>query len=43
MMPRPRPPHLHQETNRHGKIVWYVRIGKGPRISHKGRLRYARV
>lgn len=31
-MPRPRPPHLHRETTRHGKGVWYVRIGKGPRI-----------
>lgn len=31
-MPRPRPPNLHRETTRHGKTVWYVRIGKGPRI-----------
>lgn len=31
-MPRPRPPHLHREENRHGTPVWYVRIGKGPRI-----------
>lgn len=31
-MPRPRPPHLHRETNRHGKPVWYVRVGKGQRI-----------
>ncbi|MEA2914460.1 MAG: hypothetical protein QOJ15_6541 [Bradyrhizobium sp.] len=31
-MPRPRPPHLHREANRHGKVVWYVRAGKGPRI-----------
>lgn len=31
-MPRPRPPHLHRETTRHGKAVWYVRLGKGPRI-----------
>lgn len=30
-MPRPRPPHLHQEVTRHGKIVRYVRVGKGPR------------
>jgi site-specific recombinase XerC len=29
-MPRPRPPHLHRETNRHGNAVWYVRVGKGP-------------
>jgi len=26
-MPRPRPPHLRHETTRHGKRVWYVRIG----------------
>jgi hypothetical protein len=31
-MPRPRPPHLHRETSRHGKTVWYVRVDKGPRI-----------
>lgn len=31
-MPRPRPPHLHCETTRHGRTVWYVRLGKGPRI-----------
>lgn len=31
-MPRRRPPHLHRETTRHGKAVWYVRIGHGPRI-----------
>jgi integrase len=31
-MPRPRPPHLQREVTRHGKAVWYVRIGKGPRI-----------
>lgn len=31
-MPRPRPPHLHRETSRHGRTVWYVRIGHGPRI-----------
>lgn len=31
-MPRPRPPHLHLETSRHGKPCWYVRVGKGPRI-----------
>jgi integrase len=30
-MPRPRPPHLHRQVTRHGKAVWYVRIGKGPR------------
>jgi integrase len=31
-MPRPRPPHLQRQITRHGKTVWYVRIGKGPRI-----------
>jgi integrase len=36
MMPRPRPPHLHKETNRHGNVAWYVREGKGPRIRIKG-------
>jgi integrase len=30
-VPRPRPPHLHRETTRHGRVVWFVRIGKGPR------------
>ena len=34
-MPRPRPPHLHRETNRHGTTVWYVRLDKGPRIRIK--------
>jgi integrase len=31
-MPRPRPPHLHRQITRHGRAVWYVRIGKGKRI-----------
>jgi integrase len=31
-MPRPRPPHLQRQVTQHGKAVWYVRIGKGPRI-----------
>jgi site-specific recombinase XerD len=35
-MPRPRPPHLHRETTRHRKTVWFVRIGKGPRIRIRG-------
>lgn len=34
-MPRPRPQHLHHERTRHGTLVWYVRIGKGPRIRIK--------
>ena len=25
VMPRPRPPHLHREKTRHGRLVWYVR------------------
>lgn len=32
-MPRQRPPHLHRELTRHGKAVWYVRVGKtAPRV-----------
>lgn len=23
-MPRPRPPHLHREVSRHGRVMWYV-------------------
>ena len=34
-MPRPRPPHLQREVTRHGKAVWYVRVGKGPRVRIK--------
>jgi integrase len=30
-MPRPRPPHLQREVTRHGKVVWVVRVHKGPR------------
>jgi integrase len=30
-VPRPRPPHLHREFTRHGRAVWFVRVGKGPR------------
>jgi hypothetical protein len=30
-MPRPRPPYLSHERNRHGNLVWYVRVG-GKRI-----------
>jgi integrase len=30
-MPRPRLPYLYPERNRHGTLVWYVRVGKGPR------------
>lgn len=35
-MPRPRPPHLVRERTRHGAYVWYVRVGKGPRIRIRG-------
>ena len=35
-MPRPRPPHLHRETSRHGRAAWYVRTGKGRRIRLRG-------
>jgi hypothetical protein len=31
-MPRPRPPHLQRHVTRHGRAVWYVRIGKGARV-----------
>jgi integrase len=31
-MPRPRPPHLSREVTRHGRTVWFVRLGHGPRI-----------
>ena len=31
-MPRPRPPHLHREQSRHGRVAWYVRRGGGRRI-----------
>jgi integrase len=31
-MPRPRPPFLRREVNRHGAVVWYVRKDEGPRI-----------
>jgi integrase len=34
-MPRPRPPNLHREVTRHGRTVWYVRIGGGPRVRLK--------
>ena len=31
-MPRPRPPFVALQVTRHGKRVWYFRIGHGPRI-----------
>jgi integrase len=36
IMPRPRPPHLHLERTRHGKVVFYFRRGKGARIRIRG-------
>jgi integrase len=35
-MPKPRPPYLLREINRHGNPVWYVRKGDGPRIRIRG-------
>lgn len=31
-MPRPRPPRLQRHKTRHGKFVWYVRLGRGPLV-----------
>lgn len=36
LMPRPRPPHLHREVTRHGKVVWYVQIKRGRRVRIRG-------
>lgn len=35
-MPRTRPPYLNKERTRHGRTVWYVRIGEGPRFRVRG-------
>ena len=35
-MPLPRPPHLLRQVTRHGRAVWYVRLGKGPRTRLRG-------
>jgi integrase len=35
-MPRPRPPHLHRQVTRHGKVAWYVRFGHGPKTRVRG-------
>jgi integrase len=35
-MPPKLPPFLHREITRHGKPVWYVRRGKGPRVRIPG-------
>jgi integrase len=37
-MPHPRMPHLHREVTRHGKVVWYARVGGSSR-GHRVRLR----
>ncbi len=37
-MPHSRMPHLHREVTRHGKVVWYARVGgssRGPRVRLK--------
>lgn len=34
-MPKDRPKYLHKETTRHGLVVWYVRVDRGPRIRIK--------
>jgi integrase len=31
-MPRPRPQYLLREKTRHGRLVWYVRVGMGKRV-----------
>src|SRR5262249_15017099 len=35
-MPRPRPPHLHRQTTRHGRVVWYMRMNQGLRVRIRG-------
>jgi hypothetical protein len=35
-MPRPRPPHLQRQITRHGKTVWYVRVGRSPHPYQSG-------
>ena len=35
-MPRARPPHLQKHVSRHGRVVWYVRFGRGQRIRIRG-------
>jgi integrase len=35
-MPRPRPPHLHRQVDRHGNVVWYHRRGKERRTRIRG-------
>jgi len=35
-MPKPRPPHLDKVKTRHGKAIWYFRVGKGERTPLPG-------
>src|SRR6202521_2163474 len=35
-MSKPRPPHLQRDISRHGKVVWYVRFGRGPKTRVRG-------
>ena len=35
-MPRPRPANLQREITRHGRQVWYLRVGKGKRVRIPG-------
>src|SRR6185312_16331344 len=35
-MPKPKPPYLQRHVTRHGKVVWYVRKGRGPKIRING-------
>lgn len=35
-MPRPRPRHLHRQVTRHGRVVWYYRVGHGPKTRIRG-------
>lgn len=35
-MPRPRLPYLQRETSRHGRLMWFVRRGAGPRTRIPG-------
>lgn len=34
-MPR-RLPYLHREVTRHGRVIWYVRLDRGPRVRIRG-------
>jgi integrase len=36
VMPRPRPLYLQRDVSRHGKVIWYVRLGRGPKTRIRG-------